>query len=104
MAHSYNGFVMDVPIFAPITMKIPAFAPITLAPTWETMIEVVEEEDWTRTVHRIPIMTPATGLASSSNKAPAVHPPITFAAEPRRLRPRRKKYRKKRTKTMPRNM
>ena len=60
MAHGYNGFAMDVPIFAHITMKIPAFAPITLAPTWDTMIEVVEEGGWTRTVGRITIVTPVT--------------------------------------------
>ena len=103
-AHCYNGFVTDVPILAPITMKISTFTPIILAPTRDTMIEIVEEEDCSRTVYRIPIMTPATGLVSLSNMAPSAHPPITFTAEFRRLRPRRKTYRKKRTKTIPRKL
>jgi len=37
--------VTEVPILAPITMKIPLLTVTLPAPTKDTMIEVVEEED-----------------------------------------------------------
>jgi hypothetical protein len=55
------------------------------------MIEVVVEEDWSKTVARIPIIKAATGFTWSPRILPAVHPPITLAAVPRSSRPRRKK-------------
>jgi hypothetical protein len=72
-------------------MKIPDLTVTDPAPTRDTMIEVVEEEDWIRTVQIIPTITPATGFVSSPKSDPAVHPPRTLAALPRRLSPRRKK-------------
>ena len=44
-----------------ITMKIPALTEITSG-TSETIMDVVDDDDWIRTVARIPIMIPATGF------------------------------------------
>ena len=66
----------------------------TLDPTRDTIMEVAVEEDWRRTVARMPIMIPATGLVSSPNKSPAVQPPMTLADEPSSSNPTKKKYRK----------
>ena len=61
------------------------------APTRDTIIEVVVDDDWRSTVTRIPIHRAATGFVSSPNKLPAVHPPMTFAAAPNKSRPSKKK-------------
>jgi hypothetical protein len=104
MAHSNNCIVTDVPMFAPMTMKIPDFTVTDPAPTRDMIMDVVDDEDWTRMVQRIPTISPATGFVSPPNKAPTVHPPMTLAAVSRRARPTRKKYRKKHTIEIPRKM
>jgi len=57
--------VTDVPMFDP---KIIGTACLTSTPaeTSATMMEVEVDDDWTRTVTRMPIMTPTMGLESSS--------------------------------------
>ena len=54
--------VTEVPMLAPITMKIPDLTVTDPAPTSDTIMEVVEEDDWMRTVQMIPTITPATGF------------------------------------------
>ena len=64
-------------------------------------MEVVVEEDCNKTVAKIPIINPATGLASSPKSSPAVQPPRTLAPLPSNSNPKRKKYKKKQTMTSP---
>ena len=60
--------VTEVPILAPMIMGM-AVLTGTSAATRPTIIVVEVELDWTRTVTRTPIITPTTGLFSSSELA-----------------------------------
>merc|ERR1712096_547967 len=62
------------------------------APTMDTTMEVVVEEDCTRTVARTPIIMPAIGLVTSSNIPPAEQPPSTLKEPPIKSRENKKKY------------
>jgi hypothetical protein len=57
-----------------------------------TTIEVVVEDDCSKTVARVLIIRPTTGFVSSPNNCPAVHLPMTLAPEPSSSSPKRKKY------------
>jgi len=60
-------------------------------PVNETIMEVVVEDDCSKTVARIPIIKPAMGLVSSPNISPALHPLMTLAPLPRSSSPNKKK-------------
>merc|ERR1719334_378661 len=57
-----------VPMLAPMIIGM-AVGTGTSVATRLTMIEVDVEEDWTRTVRRMPIITPTIGLLRSSELA-----------------------------------
>ena len=67
------------------------------ADTIDTNIDVVVDDDWSRTVARIPIMSPAMGFERTSlllSARPASLPPSNWKAEPRKLRAQTNMYRK----------
>ena len=68
-------FVTEVPMLAPITMNTALLTLSSLAPTREMMIEVVVDELCTKTVARMPIMTPEIGLSTTSNIFALSFPP-----------------------------
>ena len=70
--------VTDVPMFAPIIMGIALLSLMRSPAVIVIMIDVLVEEDCTRTVTRMPVTSPAKGLSKSfvSRKArPLVLPP-----------------------------
>ena len=86
--------VTEVPMLAPMIMKTALRTESSFAPTRETMMEVVVEEDCTSTVARIPIsMRPETGLSTKSNILAESLPPRSLKPEPIRVRVRRKTQR-----------
>ena len=56
--------VTVVPMFAPITIGTAVSMDRTPAPTSPTMVAVVTDDDWTRTVAKTPAARPAIGLAT----------------------------------------
>ena len=66
-------FVTEVPMLAPMMTKMASLTSMTVG-TSPTTIEVVVEEDWRRTVARMPMHSPATGFSMSPMSAPAVQP------------------------------
>ena len=64
--------VTEVPILAPISMGMAIWMSMP-APMAATMMEVKVEELWTRTVPKMPIINPITGLVS--------HPPLNMSPE-----------------------
>ena len=73
------------------------------AATIETTMEVVVDELWTRTVAKMPIIRPATGLLRISFEAkasPAAFPPNRRKALLRKSNEQMNKYRKPRSRTI----
>ena len=73
------------------------------AATIETTMEVVVDELWTRTVAKMPIIRPATGLLRMSFEAkasPAAFPPNRRKALLRKSNEQMNKYRKPRSRTI----
>tara|TARA_Y100001968_G_C19450564_1_gene768246 strand:- start:425 stop:649 length:225 start_codon:yes stop_codon:yes gene_type:complete len=59
-------------------------------PTSPTITEVDADDDWTRTVPRIPINSPATGLLTLEKRLSCVSAPITLMPDSRDETPTRK--------------
>mmetsp|Transcript_16940 Transcript_16940/g.53398 ORF Transcript_16940/g.53398 Transcript_16940/m.53398 type:complete len:208 (-) Transcript_16940:15-638(-) len=96
-------FVTDVPMLAPMIMGIALSTFIRPAAVMVMMIDVLVDEDWTRTVARMPITRPAKGLLKISlfrNVCPAVLPPSTLKAFPIRPRDIMKRYSSANTQTI----
>ena len=73
------------------------------AATIDTTMEVVVDELWTRTVAKMPIIRPATGLLRISLEAkasPAAFPPNSRKALLRKSNEQMKKYRRPRSRTI----
>ena len=56
-----------VPILAPMIMGTAASTPRAPEATKPTITEVLADDDWTRTVPRMPTNSPAIGLLTPSN-------------------------------------
>jgi hypothetical protein len=68
-ANETKVLVTEVPMFAPIIIGTAEPNDSVPEPTIPTITEVVVEEDWTRTVPRIPIASATSGFAVAVNKA-----------------------------------
>jgi len=85
-------FVTEVPMLAPMMIGMAWGTDTTLAPTRPTTILVLVEEDWTRTVAKMPTIRPAMGLLVTVKSSPAFLPPSALKAAPIKSRPKRKQY------------
>ena len=81
--------VTEVPMLAPMIMKMAMLTESSSAPTMETMIEVVVEEDWTSTVASTPIRRAEIGLSATSNILAESLPPRSLKPVPMMERVRR---------------
>lgn len=77
---------------SPITMKIAGSTGMDPAPTRLTMMLVVVDELWRRTVTSIPTMREATGLVLPPKRPAAAHPVRTLAPVPRSSREKMNLY------------
>ena len=93
-----SELVTEVPILAPIMMGI-AFVTFNAPPaTNPTTIEVVDEEDWTMEVERIPMNRPTNGLVVVAISVSAKSLPNILREVPMSSRLKRKRYKKHRRK------
>ena len=84
-------FVTVVPMFAPMIMGTAASTDRTPDPTSPTIVAVDTDDDWTRTVARMPAKRPAIGLATLVNSPSAKSLPKTLMPDSRDLTPTRKR-------------
>ena len=89
--------VTEVPMLAPMIMKMAMLTESSSAPTMETMMEVVVEEDWTSTVASTPIRRAEIGLSATSNILAESLPPRSLKPVPMMERVRRNTQMQKKT-------
>jgi len=69
-------FVTVVPMFAPMTIGTAASTLSAPEATSPTITEVEADDDWTRTVPRIPMQSAAIGLEAAENNCSCVSSPM----------------------------